>query len=299
MTWRCCREVRVEFWVEFCLSGSRLGHPGDEDHPEGGRAQRIPHLQDLCGKSHRAHLRAGQRHAAGQGGDARSHEHAPKHKRIATRRSNQCMTPKKDIYCRSQEHWRRRPKIVSHRAGVFFFCMHVFFWRTWGDRHSDMLTLMNRGPTLWPLKGCPPSFQVTHWASSVLFFLSSTDAANIEKACTHLDSNTLWLNVSFILHCRTTLFFYNLLACHLAAADAIDRSEVVYRVTDWNKGSIISCDGKKLEHWRKKKVVASESEGERTAATPGTRGRAPQQSTERTWTSVVTAPLLVIECLDQ
>lgn len=54
----------------FFFSGTRFRYPRDEDHLEGSRAQRIPHLQDLCGQSHRPHLRAGQRHAIGQGGDA-------------------------------------------------------------------------------------------------------------------------------------------------------------------------------------------------------------------------------------
>uniref|UniRef100_A0A5F8GZ45 Chloride voltage-gated channel 2 n=1 Tax=Monodelphis domestica TaxID=13616 RepID=A0A5F8GZ45_MONDO len=49
-------------------SGSRLGDPRDEDDPPRRRAQGVPDAQDLCGQSHRADLRPGQRAAPRQGG---------------------------------------------------------------------------------------------------------------------------------------------------------------------------------------------------------------------------------------
>lgn len=56
-----------------CVSPRRFRYSGDEDHPERSCAQGIPHLQNVCGQSHRPHLRSGQRHASGQGGNTLSH----------------------------------------------------------------------------------------------------------------------------------------------------------------------------------------------------------------------------------
>lgn len=56
-------------------SPCRFRDSRDEDHPQRSCAERIPHLQNVCGQSHRPYMRSWQWHATWQGGNTQTNMH--------------------------------------------------------------------------------------------------------------------------------------------------------------------------------------------------------------------------------
>uniref|UniRef100_A0A8C6UVI1 Chloride channel 2c n=1 Tax=Neogobius melanostomus TaxID=47308 RepID=A0A8C6UVI1_9GOBI len=131
-------------------TGCRIRYPRDEDHPERSSAKRIPHLQNVCGQSHRPHLCSGQWVASGQRGAVCPHcqsvcrspqqvhvfvrrdlrERVPKHRDAGCclcRGSGllfRCPYRRRPVQYRSNVHFLRREKLLERVLCCYFQCLH-------------------------------------------------------------------------------------------------------------------------------------------------------------------------------